>query len=220
MSQKVCLLRKRITKSIRCNYLLFLPKGYDPKRKRWPLVLFLHGAGERGNDLALVKTHGVAKIVERQPDFPFIVVSPQCPPGQWWSIETLDELLDDVARNYRVDNKRMYVTGLSMGGYATWEMACAFPHRFAAIAPICGGGNPKLAFKIKHLPVWIFHGAKDRVVPVEESRRMAAALRKAGGDVRLTVYPKLEHDSWTRSYENSKLYDWFLSHQLPASPRR
>jgi len=214
MSQKKSLLRQKITKSIRCNYLIFLPESYNRTGKSWPLILFLHGAGERGEDFDLVRKHGLAKIVEQEPNFPFIVVSPQCPKGQWWSMDLLATLLDEVERKDRVDKKRIYVTGLSMGGYGTWQLAIEHPKRFAAIAPVCGGSNPHRADEIKDLPVWVFHGAKDKVVPIARSREMVAALRKSGAkNVRLTVYPQAEHDSWTPTYENKRLYDWFLTHR-------
>jgi predicted peptidase len=213
MSQKECSLQQKITKTIRCGYLVFLPAGYNRSKKKWPLILFLHGSGERGDDLKLVKKHGLPKIVEQDPHLPFVVVSPQCPKDQWWSMEVLAALLDSMERKYRIDKKRVYVTGLSLGGYATWQLAIEYPKRFAAIAPICGGSNTHLAGKIKHLPIWVFHGAKDKVVPIDESRKMVSALRKWGADVRLTVYPKAGHDSWTRTYENKRLYDWFLSHR-------
>src|SRR4030066_1336392 len=130
---------KVITKTLNCQYLLFLPEGYENKQQRWPMILFLHGAGERGNDLNLVKKHGLPKIIEQQKDFPFIVVSPQCPQGQWWTekVEVLINLLDEIVNRYNVDTERIYLTGLSMGGYGTWTLAAAYPERFAAIAPIC-----------------------------------------------------------------------------------
>lgn len=210
MTQTKKSLARKIGKTARCNYLLFLPRQYAGGKSRWPLILFLHGSGERGKDVTRVKRHGVAKIVEEQPDFPFIVVSPQCPEGVWWSTEVLTALLDDVEKAYRVDKKRIYVTGLSMGGFGTWQLALENPHRFAAIAPICGGSLPWLAPSIKHLPTWIFHGARDRVVPISESRRMAQALRKCGGKPKFTVYPRAQHDSWTQAYENPRLYAWLL----------
>jgi len=213
MSQAKSTLRKKITKSIRCNYLLHLPESYGRTKKRWPLILFLHGSGERGKNLELVKTHGIPKIVGQKPEFPFIVVSPQCPEGQWWSMDTLTTLLDAIERKYRVDKKRIYVTGMSMGGYATWQLANENPGRFAAIAPVCGGGNPHLAYKIKDLPIWVFHGAKDDCVPISESREMVSALRKLKGKVRFTVYPQTDHDSWTQTYANKGLYEWLLSHR-------
>lgn len=210
--------QRSIRKLVGCQYLVFLPEDYDGSRKRWPLILFLHGAGERGKKLDLVKKHGPPKIVEQQPDFPFIVISPQCAAKEWWSNDVLTALLDEVLADYRVDPRRVYLTGLSMGGYGAWSLAMACPERFAAVAPICGGGNRLLAHKLKGLPVWAFHGAKDDVVPVRESEKMVDAVREAGGDARLTVYPDAGHDSWTATYTNPKLYEWFLAHKTP--PRR
>jgi len=210
--------QRAIRKLVGCQYLVFLPKDYDRSRKRWPLLLFLHGAGERGKNLDLVKKHGPPKIVEREPDFPFVVVSPQCPAGEWWANDVLIALLDEVLEDYRVDPRRVYLTGLSMGGYGTWSLATACPERFAAIAPICGGGNRLLAYKLKDVPVWAFHGAKDDVVPLRESKKMADAVREAGGDIRLTVYPDAGHDSWTATYDDPELYKWLLAHKKP--PRR
>jgi len=206
----------QVTRTIHLNYLLFLPEGYgEDSEKKFPLILFLHGAGERGDDLALVKVHGIPKIVEKQKDFPFIAVSPQCPEGSWWSHETeaLKKLLDDVIANYTVDADRIYLTGLSMGGFGTWDLAMEYPQKFAAIAPICGGGDPEKACVIKDMPVWVFHGGKDQTVPIEQSEKMVKALEECGGNVQFTVYPEAGHDSWTETYDNPKLYEWFLSHK-------
>jgi predicted peptidase len=215
MVQKACTFEAQITKTVRLNYLLFLPQGYgaDPERK-WPLILFLHGMGERGDDLALVKIHGIPKIVEQGKDLKFIALSPQCPDSSFWTAETdaLNALLDEVVRQYAVDTARIYLTGLSMGGYGTWHLAVAYPDRFAAIAPICGGGPVKKACRIKDIPVWAFHGAKDPVVSIEESTKMVNALKECGADVRFTVYPDAEHDAWTETYDNPELYEWFLEH--------
>jgi predicted peptidase len=205
------------------NYLLFLPQGYEANGgKRWPLILFLHGAGERGTNIWKVATHGPPKHVATMRDFPFIVVSPQCPEGQIWSRDVLLGLLDEVMAKYPVDKKRVYLTGLSMGGYGTWDLGLAHPERFAAIVPICGGGQTILvllssrdkASALKSLGVWAFHGGKDPVVPLEESQRMVDALKKARvEDVQLTVYPEAGHDSWTETYKNPKLYEWLLQHE-------
>ncbi len=197
------------------KYLLFLPDGYNEK-KSWPLIMFLHGAGERGDDLGLVKKHGPPKIVEEKKDFSFIVVSPQCPEDSSWTKENgfLKELLDDIEARYKVDKYRIYLTGLSMGGYGTWSLACAYPERFAAIAPICGGGEPSTASKLKDIPVWAFHGVQDKVVSVKKSQEMVDAINALGGNAMLTVYPDAGHDSWTLTYDNPKLYDWFLEHRI------
>ena len=191
------------------DYWRFLPEAYD-QQERWPLILFLHGAGERGRDLERVKRHGPPKIVESQKDFPFIVISPQCPLDQFWEPCELLVLLDDVMAQYRVDPQRVYLTGMSMGGFGTWMLATLAPQRFAAIAPVCGGGQPFLADRLVDVPVWSFHGAKDTVVPLERSEEMVQALTGAGGNVRFTVYPDAGHDSWTQTYANPELYRWFL----------
>ena len=192
------------------DYLLFLPKGYEKSQQRWPLMLFLHGSGESGTNLAKVKIHGPPKIVESKPDFPFILVSPQSA-GRGWNSDTPNALLDDVIRKYRVDKHRIYLTGLSMGGFGTWSLAAAHPERFAAIVPICGGGNPADARKLAGLPIWVFHGAKDPTVPVQRSREMVEAIKAAGGNVKFTEYPEAKHDCWTESYDNPELYKWMLA---------
>ncbi len=195
------------------HYLLYLPKNYDRQQEPWPLLLFLHGAGERGDDLELVKKHGPPKLIEAGRDFPFVVVSPQAPAEQWWSVPFLDALLQEVTATYRVDTDRIYVTGLSMGGFGTWDLAMAFPDRFAAIAPVCGGGNAYAVCVIKHLPTWNFHGAKDAVVPLARSQEMVDALQRCSGDVRFTIYPDAGHDAWTETYDNPALYEWLLAHR-------
>ena len=213
---------KEITKTVSLRYLLYLPKGYgEKKEQKWPLILFLHGAGERGDDLEVVKKHGPPKLIEQGKEFPFIIVSPQCPIQTWWTevLDPLVALLDDVQSRYAVDPDRVYVTGLSMGGFGTWALACRHPERFAAIAPICGGGDWFLAERLKNVPVWVFHGAKDPVVPLRESTDMVEALKRVGGNVQLTVYPEAQHDSWTETYNNPKLYEWFLSHRRNAGSK-
>ncbi|MDD5139969.1 MAG: alpha/beta hydrolase-fold protein [Verrucomicrobiales bacterium] len=201
------------------DYLLFLPKGYGASsNKRWPLILFLHGAGERGSHLRLVTKHGPPKMGTTGANLPFIVVSPQCPKGKIWSNDLLLAQLDDIESRYAVDTHRVYLTGLSMGGFGTWSLGLRHPERFAAIAPVCGGASLielHLADKSKlmHLPVWVFHGAKDPVIPLEESERAVNCLKKLGvREVKFTVYPKALHDSWTATYANPELFAWFLKH--------
>jgi predicted peptidase len=204
--------QRQVTRTGSYDYLLFLPQRYETQAQ-WPTILFLHGAGERGSNLEYVKRQGVPKIVEEQPDFPFIAVSPQCPRGQYWSVASLGYLLDEAIASYRVNPDRLYLTGISMGGYGTWRLAAAQPQRFAAIAPICGGGNPGEACNLKNLPVWAFHGARDTVVPLSESEEMVEAVRACGGNVKFTVYPEAGHDSWTQTYNHPELFDWFLKHR-------
>ncbi len=204
---------------VKLNYLLYLPADYD-KQAQWPLMLFLHGAGERGDDLALVKRHGPPKLIDQGKSFPFIVVSPQCAKDRFWSSQMLEltALLDEIVAKYKVDRDRISVTGLSMGGFGTWSLAAYTPDRFAAIVPICGGGEVLSTRVLTHLPVWAFHGAKDPAVPLERSVQMIDALKKRHGDARLTVYPNALHDSWTATYENPELYEWLLKQRrMPKS---
>ena len=195
------------------RYIEYLPPGYRSKRKgHWPLIVFLHGAGERGNDLETVKRVGLPPVLEKY-TIPFVVIAPQCGSHETWAVDKTRSFLDYIINQYRVDRSRLYLTGISMGGYATWYLAGHLPDTFTAIAPICGGGNIAQAKKLVDLPVWAFHGAKDNVVPMERSKKMVDKLKKLGGHVRYTVYPEAGHDSWTRTYNNMELYEWFLEHK-------
>lgn len=198
------------------RYLIHLPDDYDadPDR-RWPLVLFLHGAGERGSDLDLAALHGPPKLADAGQEFPFILVTPQCGASSQWVAElsTLAVLLDEVVAAHRVDAARISVTGLSMGAYGTWSLAVRYPDRFAAIAPVCGGLWLQSAAPIRSLPVWAFHGDADDVVPISATEHIVTELRSLGADVQFTRYPGVGHDSWTATYENPRFYDWLLSHR-------
>jgi len=199
------------------DYLLFTPKSQKLQENgKLPLIIFLHGAGERGDNIELVKVHGPPKIVESDEDFPFFVLSPQCAADGWWEADKLDMLIDEVVSMNDVDETRIYLTGLSMGGFGTWDLAQLRPNRFAAIAPICGGSrmNAFRASLLKNVPTWAFHGAMDLVVPLEASSRIVKSLNDAGGDVKYTIYPMAGHDSWTETYNNPDLYEWFISHRL------
>src|SRR5659263_118483 len=194
--------------------LVVFTQEYAKTGKPSPMIVFLHGSGERGTDLEKVKAWGPPAIVEKNPDFPFIVVSPQCPEGQWWNTYLLKGMIDDVLAKYNVDKSRVYLTGLSMGGFGAWELATTFPDYFAAVAPICGGGNPLLVSKLKNTPVWVFHGKKDTSVPEQQSAIMVDALKKIGADVEYTVLPEGGHsDAWIYAYDKAGLFDWFLKHQ-------
>jgi predicted peptidase len=202
-----------VTKTVQLDYLLYLPSGYDAdSSQRWPLILFLHGSGERGSDLDLVKLYGIPKNLEMGDDLPFIVVSPQCLADSHWTlhIEALNALLDDVIARTRVDEDRVYLTGLSMGGAGTWMLAGAYPQRFAAIAPICGRIVPLPLPRFKNLPIWAFHGDADEVVPVSETYHTVDAIKALGGNIQSTIYPGVGHNSWTQTYNNPELYAWFL----------
>jgi predicted peptidase len=198
---------------IKVDYLLFVPEQYDGKRKL-PLMLFLHGAGERGDDLELVKKWGPPKIVADRKDFPFVVASPQCQSGKRWDAAAMVALVEDLAGRLKVDRKRIYVTGLSMGGYGSWDLMARYPRLFAAGVPICGGGDPRMADALKEIPIWVFHGDKDTAVPLSRSQQMVDAISGAGGEkVTLTIYPGVGHNSWSATYANEKVYDWLLSHR-------
>ena len=211
--QQACELNRTI--KVTLKYLLYLPTDYQQKPS-WPLLLFLHGAGERGDDLQLVKKQGLPKLIEAGQPFPFIIVSPQCPKGRTWEPFELTVLLDEIVQRYKVDQDRIYVTGLSMGGFGTWALAFHTPERFAALAPICGGADPQRTRPIAHIPVWVFHGAKDPIVPLEMSQKMVDALKKNGGDPKFTIYPEAGHDSWTATYANPQLYEWLLQQNRTA----
>jgi dienelactone hydrolase len=195
------------------KYLLYLPDGYaNDTATKWPMIIFLHGSGESGDDLNKVKVHGPPKLIEQGKKFPFIVVSPQAADvNTAFRAEVLHGLLTDLKKKYRVDEDRVYLTGLSMGGYATWEVAQKHPEDFAAIAPICGGGDADKTWRLRHIPVWCFHGAKDDVVPVAASQLMVDSLKKYNTNVRFTIYPNANHNSWEETYNNDSLYTWFLS---------
>lgn len=214
-----------ITKTVEVNYLLYLPGDYgkDPQQK-WPLILFLHGSGERGSDLELLKTQPLPKTLDQQKDFPFIVVSPQLPlaMGNWSDlIDPVNVLVDQIQATYSVDTQRVYLTGLSMGGFGTWEFALRYPRRFAAIVPIAGGYRhqsnaiPEKICDLKDLPVWVFHGARDINVVPSQSEDMVDALKACGGNVKFTLYPDADHGaSWTRAYADPELYKWLLEQRL------
>jgi predicted peptidase len=201
------------------KYFVYLPADYD-KQDKWPLILFLHGAGERGDNLDKVKVHGPPKLVAEGKPMPFIIVSPQCPNGHWWNNELipLSALLDEVESNYKVDQDRVYLTGLSMGGYGTWALGAYSPNRFAALIPICGGGEMLVTRALRNMPIWAFHGGKDPVVPVKRSQELIDALKRTNDDAKLTIYPDALHDSWTATYNNPEIYEWLLKHKRQAKP--
>jgi predicted peptidase len=207
--------RFSVTRKSEVNYLLYLPPAYATEpTTTFPLILFLHGRGESGSDLNLVNRNGIPKLIAEGKEFPFIVVSPQNPASdRSWDTKMLKLLLDDIITTHRVDTSRIYLTGLSMGGWGTWDMAFRNPGLFAAIAPVCGFFDYFMRNELKSTPVWIFHGAKDDVIPVSRSVEMFEALWKQGGEVKITIYPEANHDAWTETFNNPELYDWLLSHR-------
>ena len=208
----------RAAGGLRLRYLLYLPDGYyEQTDQRWPLVLFLHGRGQRGDDVNQVREHGLPVRLDSSDDFPFIAISPQCPLSHEWPdlVNTLGRLVDTAVVNLPVDPERVYLTGLSMGSRGGWLLAVEHPDRFAALALICGRiPTPDFLERVpvlKDKPIWVFHGAKDPVVPVENSEQIVATLKAAGGEPKLTIYPDADHDSWTAAYNTAELYEWLLT---------
>lgn len=197
------------------GYLLNLPKDYDPT-KRYPLVLFLHGAGERGEDLEKVAVHGYMKHVrEEDVDYPFIFIAPQCPLEKYWACytESLLAFLDDMLEKLPIDRERVYLTGLSMGGTGTWMLAMAAPDRFAAIAPVCGTGICWNIDPLLKLPICVYHGDCDPVVPLEESVSMVRGVNRRGGNATLHILHGVAHNAWNEAYAGDTLMNWFFQHK-------
>jgi predicted peptidase len=197
------------------KYVVYVPKGYTPEKPH-PTILFLHGSGEQGSDGWKQVAQGLGSAIQWNVDkWDFLVMFPQKPQGKggWMEHEKLVlDILEKTRKEYKVDEKRLYITGLSMGGYATWALTCKYPAMFAAAAPICGAGNPADAAKIKDLPIWNFHGDKDTAVPIKKSEEMIEAVKAAGGNPKYTVYPGVGHNSWDKAYREEKLNEWFLQH--------
>lgn len=229
-----------VKSSLKYNYLVYLPSSYERRQKPYPLLLFLHGAGERGTNLNLVKTHGPPKIVESptsmqslfgNDEFPFILISPQCPSGWWWENVPLHDLMNEVLKNHDVDPSRIYLTGLSMGGFGIWSYASEYPEQVAAVLPIAGGSGDGTVFwniirtytshledlkpanpeTLVGIPIWSFHGDSDPTVPISLDRDIVNRVNSLGGNVKFTVYPGVGHDSWTQTYNNLEIYQWLLS---------
>ena len=195
------------------NYLIYTPSEMS-KDEKYPLILFLHGAGERGDDLEKVKRHGIAKIFDGNVNYKAIAVSPQCPEGKTWNsqTETLYELIQDIVAQYPIDENAITITGLSMGGFGTWQMIMDYPTLFSAASPICGGGMAWRAGTIVDLPIRIYHGEIDEAVDVFYSRDLYRALKEENAkDVSLFVYPNVGHGVWTEAYEQTDLIEWLLS---------
>ena len=194
-------------------YLLYLPADYASRERKWPLMLFLHGAGERGASLGKVKKWGPPKLVERGEPLPFLIASPQCPEGESWGQPSQNELvmalLDHLEKSFKVDADHIYLTGLSMGGFGSWRLAADHPEHFAAVVPICGGGKTEDAEKLKNIPIWVFHGTADPAVPLKRSIKMVEAIKQAGGTrIRFTTLEEIGHNSWEAAYASPDLYAW------------
>jgi predicted peptidase len=225
------------------HFRVFTPKGWSRKKKS-PVILFLHGAGERGDDNVAQTKVGIAPAILRQPDtFPFVVVLPQCPKSRWWTEPDMQALalkaLDQTVAEFNGDPQKTYLTGLSMGGYGSWAIVVNNPNRFAALAIVCGGVVPPrgislpkdatppaaadpygaVAAKVGKTPVWVFHGNADQAVPVSESRKMVEALKAAGGNVRYNEYEGVGHNSWDKAYAEAEIFPWMLAQKLKTSRR-
>ncbi|HZE99076.1 MAG TPA: prolyl oligopeptidase family serine peptidase [Planctomycetota bacterium] len=197
------------------KYVVFVPKGYSADKPH-PTILFLHGSGEQGDDGKKQAEVGLGNAIRKAEDkWNYIVVFPQKPKarGGWMDYEKLIlDIMEKTKKEYKVDEKCYYITGLSMGGMATWALTCKYPDMWAAAAPICGRGNPAEAGKIKDLPIWNFHGDKDNAVPIKGSEEMIEAIKAAGGKPKFTIYPGVGHNSWDKAYQEETLYTWFLEH--------
>ncbi len=221
------------------KYRLLKPLGYNPN-KSYPIVIFLHGAGERGDDNVAQLKHGMAAFCKtaRREKNPCYVIAPQCPTGEKWadidwsapgaikmpteassSLKLTFALIDAMLEDAAIDKNRIYITGLSMGGYGTWDAIARRPNFFAAALPICGGGDPTTAEKIKNVPIWCFHGDQDQAVVVDKSRVIVKAIKDAGGSPQYTEYPGVGHDSWTQTYANDATHDWlFAQRRVQGKP--
>ncbi len=197
-------------------YWMIRPRSEAASAEKWPVLVFLHGSGERGDDLRLVLNHGPFGAAAADPSFPFFVIAPQLPEGAHWRPETVIAIIEDAIAKAPVDRRRIYLTGLSLGGHGTWDTAAAYPDYFAAIAPISGYGDPAEACRFKELPVWSFHGVEDDIVLAADNQSMVDAVRDCGGAPGMTLYPDTGHDAWTRTYDDPQLYRWLLSHQRSA----
>jgi predicted peptidase len=201
---------------ITLRFLLFLPRGYETSTVLWPVMFFLHGSGERGSDIEKVKLNGPPKLVERDPDFPFILVSPQLESEVVWNPHDLHALLGELLKRLRIDPGRVIATGLSLGGGGTWLWATHYPQDLAAAVPVSGYGDEDHAARAKPVPLRAYHGSDDTVVPVLEHRRMVDALREAGGQVDFIVFPDTGHDAWSQAYVDPLLLPWMLAQRSRA----
>lgn len=194
------------------KYLVRLPKGYE-EGKRYPTIIYLHGAGTRGSLTSLTDSI-IFRATDKSEGFPFVIVAPLCDADSWFDVfETLKRFAMRTAEEEFCDRERVYLMGTSMGGYGAWQLAMSLPELFAAIVPVCGGGMYWNAGRLVNVPVWAFHGGKDTTVFPEESRRMVDEINRRGGDARLTLYPENGHDAWSDTYSNREVFEWLLSHK-------
>lgn len=214
-------------------YAMWVPPNYNEvsddadESREWPLMIFLHGMGERGDDIEMIIKHGPIKEAMAGREMPFLIVAPQCPkPAEgepmmsvlWPAVEEdVLNIIEDVKHRYRVDERRIYLTGLSMGGHGSFELAAEHPEMFAAVAPICGFGRAERVDKYDGTPFWVFHGKRDRVVAHSRSVEMVEAMRAMGQNVKFTSYPDEGHDCWNVTYADPDFYAWLLEHESPET---
>ncbi|WP_117624827.1 prolyl oligopeptidase family serine peptidase [Sphingobacterium deserti] len=200
--------------SVKYDYLLYLPKDYGATLKKYPLVIYLHGGSHKGKDLEKLKGYGLPQLVDQGEDFNFIIASPQCPDDKYWSTENwFDSLHMDLTENYRIDTNRLYVTGISMGGYGAYTVAMDFPGKFAAILALCGGVNDSDTSRIcslKNIPIWTFHGTADDKIPIRETERIADQLKSCNGNMKFTRLKNAGHGIEYLYDEKRKIYRWML----------
>lgn len=198
-------------------YRLLKPNSADSTV--YPLVIFFHGSGERGNNNNAQLKHIAPLFLNEanRTQYPCFVLAPQCKKGSYWGgvARPLFTLIDEIIAKYPIDKKRIYITGVSMGGYGTWWLLGKFPNRFAAAIPVCGGGDARWAKSFAQTPVWAFHGSKDNTVTPDKSRTMIEAMKKAGGSPKYTEYPEVGHQSWINAYREPEILSWLFSQKLP-----
>ena len=209
------IVRAEVNLPYEISFRTYFPEGYELSNEKFPIVFFLHGVGERGNDLDLVETHGVPKLIKNNKRFPFITVAPQCPLFEWWSrpemTKSLINLVEQVTQTYKADKSRVYLTGLSMGGYGSIALANKRPDLFSAMISVCGGADFDNFENLKKLPIWLFHGSKDDVHPASRSEKIYNQLKEINPEIKLTIYDGIDHNSWDITYDNDDIYDWLLS---------
>ena len=199
------------------KYVLRYPEGYEAGKK-CPVLIYLHGAGGRGENIDVIRNHKVFLLTEKHENFPFVTVAPQCYANTWFDIfEQLQSFIKMIYASDFCDRERVYLMGASMGGYGTWQMAMSLPELFAAIVPICGGGMYWNAHRLPDVPVWAFHGDSDDVVLPRESERMVFRVKQCLGDARLTIYENTGHDAWTATFNNPDVFEWLLTNKKKAT---
>lgn len=194
------------------KFLTYLPENYESVVQKYPLLIFLHGAPQRGDDAKVLKEEGLPKELERGMKIPFVVVIPHCPIGESWNSQKLYDLYNETVKNYRIDKSKVYITGFSMGGFGTLKFVRDYPGLFAAAAPVCSGGSKYFAEEISSVPMWFFHGDSDKIIEIENTKELVDEMKKYGADIKFTIYKDAGHDVWTATYKKQELYDWFLSY--------